>query len=139
MATINARVVQQSSTTSAGYAREHKVLVDRPLAKEGTDQGPMGGELLLISLGGCFMSTLLEAMRSRSADVRNIEVAITATADGTPARFTAIDLAITADYSDEALMQKLVTIAERGCLVSNTLKGTVALHFHLEPRTAALL
>jgi putative redox protein len=34
---------------------------------------------------------------------------------------------ITAGYSDKEQMEKLVTIAERGCIVANTLKDAVDL------------
>ena len=37
-----------------GQARDHTVTIDRPREKEGTDAGPMGGELLLLALGGCY-------------------------------------------------------------------------------------
>jgi putative redox protein len=59
------RVVLQQIllTTSEATMRQHKVLVDRSAAKGGTDLGPMGGELFLSAVGGCFMSNLLAAFR----------------------------------------------------------------------------
>ena len=36
--------------------------MDRPGPKGGQDKGPMGGEALLMGLGGCFMSNLLAAV-----------------------------------------------------------------------------
>ena len=42
-----------------------------------------------------------------------------------PARFTAIELCVSANYSDRDLFEKLVEIAERGCLMVNTLRGTL--------------
>ena len=36
--------------------RSHQVLVDRPVEKGGADEGPMGGELFLAAVGGCFMT-----------------------------------------------------------------------------------
>ena len=39
---------------------------------------------------------------------------------------------VRANYSDEDMMRKLLAIAERGCLVTNTLKDAVALSVHLE-------
>ena len=49
MAELVATVVQMETTpTSEGRVREHRVLVDRPAAKGGHDRGPMGGELLLV-------------------------------------------------------------------------------------------
>jgi putative redox protein len=126
-ATVEIEVRQISATTSEAVARQHKVLSDRPPAKGGEDKGPMGGELLLMGLGGCFMSNLLAAVKAREADVQNIQIAITGTLGEAPMRFTAIRMEISGEYTDRSEMGKLVTIAERGCIVANTLKNAIAL------------
>ena len=51
---------------------------------------------------------------------------------GIPERFESMDVRVRANYSDEDMMRKLIAIAERGCLVTNTLKDAVALSVHLE-------
>ena len=38
---------------------------------------------------------------------------------------------IRTDHTDEAQMEKLVTVAERGCIVANTLKEAVKLSIKL--------
>ncbi|MGD8267572.1 MAG: OsmC family protein [Desulfobacterales bacterium] len=124
---VQIEVRQVSATTSEAVARQHKVLSDRPEAKGGQDQGPMGGELLLMGLGGCFMSNLLAAVRAREADVQDLHLTIAGTLSETPTRFTAIALEVSGQYADRAAMEKLVTIAERGCIVANTLKSAVTL------------
>ena len=58
------QIRQTSPTTSETTIRGHRVTIDRPIEKGGTDAGPMGGELFLASVGGCFMSTLLAAIRA---------------------------------------------------------------------------
>ena len=87
----------------------------------------MGGELILVGLGGCFTSNLLAAIRARQASVTEVSATVTATLAENPSRFAAIDLAVSADCSDTVLLQKLVTIAERGCIAANTLRGGVRL------------
>lgn len=135
-ATINVEVSQVGPTTSEGRVREHSVLVDRPVAKEGEDRGAMGGELLLISLGGCFMSNLLAAVKVRSADISDIQIAIDGTLESAPSRFSAVQMTIHASYADRELMEKIVTISERACIVANTLKNAVDLTIHIaEPMT----
>ena len=62
MANIPVQVNQVGPATAEGHIRTHSVLIDRPEAKGGEDKGAMGGELLLVSLGGCFMSNLLAAI-----------------------------------------------------------------------------
>jgi putative redox protein len=131
--TIEAQVAQVGPWTSSGKARHHELLIDRPLDKGGHDRGPLGGELLLLSLGGCFMSTLLAAAGGRSAEVSNVRIVVTATVGGVPERVEAMTLRVKATYADADLMRKLLAIAERGCLVTNTLKAAMVISVELEP------
>jgi putative redox protein len=124
-------VEQIGPSTSRGTARSHTVLVDRPHAKGGDDQGPLGGELLLLSLGGCFMSNLLAAGRARDTPLENARVTVSGTIDGTPARFSSITLRLRAS-GDAELLRKLGTIAERACLVTNTLRPAVSVFVVVE-------
>ena len=84
---VQIEVRQVSATTSEAVARQHKVLSDRPEAKGGQDQGPMGGELLLMGLGGCFMSNLLAAAAARKAKIENVKVSISDRLEAAPRRF----------------------------------------------------
>ena len=61
MPTIHATVTQLDHSASLADVRGHRLTIDRPQAKGGQDKGPMGGEALLMGLGGCFMSNLLAA------------------------------------------------------------------------------
>jgi putative redox protein len=131
--TVTVEVEQIGPSTSKATARSHSVLVDRPVEKGGEDRGPLGGELLLTSLGGCFMSTLLAAVRIREANVSDVHVSVAGTIGGVPERFESMTLRVSAKYSDENLMRKLVAMAERGCLVTNTLKDAVLISVEVEP------
>ena len=124
---VSVRVDQVGPTTSEGRAREHRVVMDRPEAKGGQNRGAMGGENLLMALGGCFMSNLLAAAQARESDLTDVRLRITGTLASSPPGFTALDMKITSGCSDKELMQKLLTIAERGCIVANTLKNAVDL------------
>jgi len=124
---VQVRIDQTGPATSTARVRGHRISVDRPLERGGDNQGPMGGELILVGLGGCFTSNLLAAIRTRQAAVSRVSTTVTATLAENPSRFAAIDLAVTADCSDAALLHKLVTIAERGCIASNTLRDGVKL------------
>jgi putative redox protein len=130
--TLEVQVQQIGPTTSKGTARTHSVTIDRPVEKGGHDQGPFGGELLLLSLAGCFLSNLLAAIAARSSDVSNIRIAVTGTIGGIPERFEAMDMRVTAKFTDLDLMRKLVSIAERGCLVTTTLQTSVAITVSVE-------
>lgn len=129
MPAITVQMKQTSATVTEGKVRSHVVNIDRPEAKGGTDTGAMGGELLLMSLGGCFMSNLLEAVRTREAAVSEIKIDVVGNLEGTPSRFTAIEMQISAVHDDTALLEKLVTISERSCIVANSIKDAIDLKF----------
>jgi len=117
------QVRQVSASTSEATLRTHHVLIDRPVEKGGTDRGPMGGDLFLASVGGCFMSNLLAAIRARGEQVSDAHLEVIGTIAESPARFSALDLYVTADSANPELLERLVEIADRGCLMMNTLRG----------------
>ncbi len=120
--TFNATIDHVTHTTSRATVRTHTFLVDRGVAKGGLDLGPAGGEYMLVSLGGCFTSHFLAAIRAREAAVTNVRVAVTGTLDGTPERFTAFTMDVSAQCPDPELARKLITMAGRACQVVNTLR-----------------
>jgi len=50
--TVSVEIEQVGPSTGQATARTHTVFVDRPTDKGGHDRGPLGGEYLLVSLGG---------------------------------------------------------------------------------------
>jgi putative redox protein len=135
--TISGSVYQVGPSAGRGTVRAHSVLIDRPTDKGGADRGPMGGELLLLALGGCFMSNLLAAIRARESAVSDVRITVDATVDGTPERMTGYTVRVAARYQDASEMEKLVTIAERGCIVANTLKAAAPVAIVLEDAVPA--
>ena len=126
-------VVQQvGPSTGQGLVRGHSLLVDRPESKGGADRGAMGGELLLLGLGGCFMSNFLAAVRERDAPIRDVEVTVSSLLKGTPPLMTAFEIHISATHDDRDLLQKIATIAERGCIALNTLKQGISITVSLD-------
>ena len=131
---IKVHLRQVSPFASEAEIRNHRVLVDRPVAKGGSDAGPMGGELFLSAIGGCFMSTLLAAVRARDGAIDDIHTEVTGTVDDTPPRFVAVELLVTSASADSETLERLVEVADRGCIMMNTLRGTL----QLTVRTGAL-
>jgi putative redox protein len=136
MGQVQVVVEQVGLSTSKGTARAHTVFIDRPTAKGGADRGAMGGEYLLLALGGCFMSNLLAAARAREATISDARVSVSGTLEGTPERFTTFTLNVSATCRDREILSKLVTIAERACIVSNTLKEVGPISIVLEAASA---
>jgi len=129
---IKVQINQAGLSASEGLSRTHRIRMDRPEAKGGENRGPMGGEVLLMGLGGCFMSNLLAAVAARDNPVTNVQLAISGQLESSPPRYSAIEVVVSAEYTDREEMEKLITIAERGCLVANTLKEAVDLKIKLK-------
>ena len=127
MPIVYASVTQLDHSASDAAARNHHLTIDRPVPKGGQDKGPMGGEALLMGLGGCFMSNLLAAAIARDIGLRSARVDIEGDLADAPPRYTAIRMRVSADGGTDAELAKLVTIAERGCIVANTLRNAVEL------------
>ena len=122
---------QVSSSTSEATLRNHQVLIDRPAEKGGADVGPMGGELFLAAVGGCFMSNLLAAIRAREAKISDVRTEVIGTLSDSPVRFSAIELYVSADSPDRDQIERLVEIADRGCIMMNTLRGKLDLRVRI--------
>ncbi|WP_226599737.1 OsmC family protein [Streptomyces violascens] len=116
---------------SVGHARDHSVTIDRPKEKDGTDAGPMGGELLLLSLGGCYLSTFLAALQAEDpeADARDVHVRVEGTLVPAPTRFSEIAVTVSAPAALRDLISKPLLKAERGCIVHNSIRDAIAVHF----------
>jgi len=127
MAKIAVTLKQHETTGSMATIRDHQFVIDRPEAKGGNNAGPMGGELLLAAVGGCFMSNLRAAIAAREdVSVENIVLTVTATLSDDMTRFAAVHMHVTA-VADGPQLKKLVMIAERACIAANTIRGLVAL------------
>jgi putative redox protein len=127
MPTILATVDQLDHSSSKGTVRDHSLTMDRPEPKGGQNKGPMGGEALLLGLGGCFMSNLLAAAKAREITVSDTRLDIAGELADSPARYVAIHMKVTARCNPADELGKLCAIADRGCIVANTLRNAVDL------------
>jgi putative redox protein len=134
MATITIQLHQVGPSTSQATVRDHQFLVDRPIAKGGADLGPMGGEYFLSAVGGCFMSTLLAAIRARELKLSGIHTTVAGTLEENPTRFTSLELSVSGDGDDADQLEKLVEIADRGCIMTNTLRGHIQVKIQVAAR-----
>ena len=125
------RLRQVSTSTSEATLRTHQVLIDRPAEKGGADMGPMGGELFLAAVGGCFMSNLLAAIRARKAEISDVHTEVIGAIVDSPARFSAVELHVTANSLDRELLDRVVEIADRACIMMNTIRGKLDLRIRI--------
>lgn len=134
---VHVRLVEGS--TSLATSRTHSVVVDRPIDKGGSDLGFLGGELFLAAEGGCYLSNLVAAARARDVVLHRVDIHVRGVQAEQPARFAEVflDVQVEADAGDDEIA-RLLTIAERGCIVSNTIKAATPLTLRRMQPAAAM-
>jgi putative redox protein len=135
--TLNARLDQDGRSTSKVSVRSHTVYVDRPAHKGGPDRGPLGGEYLLVGLGGCFTSHLLAAIAARQAPITDVSVEVSGTLSETPERFTRFELVVSAQTADPEALAHVVALAERACQVVTTLRLAAPVDVRIDTLTTS--
>lgn len=104
------------TTTSV---RDHQVVADGPRWRYGTDDGPAPGELLLASVGSCFVNHLVRYMQFKRAIVEGVEAKVTGAF-----RFEAelevydvitFDVTVTAPPRMEQVVEKAFKVAQGEC------------------------
>ena len=118
--------LKQYSETAVRLTNDHvEVIVDRPVEKGGGGNGLMGGQYLLTGIGGCFCSTFFAAAQARDFTIEGFLVKVIATvSEDLPKRFTDVKLEVSFDTcSDPVVFNKLLKIAEQGCISVNTVKN----------------
>jgi putative redox protein len=110
-----------------GYAHDveldggHRLRVDEPPAKGGTDTGPAPTHLLGAALAGCIAITVEMYAERKGWDVGELEVDVEMTYDGpAPTRFD-VGLKLPAELDDEQ-RRRLLVIATK-CPVHKVLAG----------------
>jgi putative redox protein len=73
------------------------------------------------------MSNLLAAIKARDAKITGVHAQVTGTLADSPARFTSLELSVSADSPDPQQLEKLIEIAARACIMLNTLEAKVEL------------
>jgi len=104
--------------------RQHRLIIDEPEDKGGTDRGPMPAELLAASLGSCTAITMEMYAARKGWDVGEVEVSAeyTPAERGCPTSFRTI-LRFPSHLSDDQV-DRLRQIAAK-CPVHRTLDGEV--------------
>ena len=129
MSNIQINLVQNSNTSVKVEMDCVDVVVDRPLEKGGGGKGLMGGQYLLVGIGGCFCSTFFAAAQTRGILVQGFRVQVSAVlSEDMPNRFTEVSLSASCEQcSSPEEFEKLLKIAENACISVNTVKNGMQL------------
>lgn len=98
------------------------IYVGRP-NKGSSSKSLMGGQYLLVGIGGCFCSTLFATADSRHIEIKGLKVEVSGVLEQAPKRFKQVNINVTYEYSSQPEdMNKLLLLAERGCISINSIK-----------------
>ncbi len=124
MGQLDIKLQQVGETATRAEAGNYEITIDRPPEKGGSGQGPMGGQVLLMGVGGCFASTLFAAAKERKITVTGLKIKLSSElSTSTPARFSKINIeVIGGEFSEPESVNKLINIAQKGCISINTVK-----------------
>ena len=114
-------ILQISQSTSEANVGVHKVLIDKPLSQNGSDNGATGEQLFLMSLGGDIMSHLLEEIQLEKVEVNDIKILVEAVEPQKAQRFTEASLAFSANYEDKNDFKNCISKALRKSIVFTTI------------------
>jgi putative redox protein len=91
---MEVRIRHVKDKQSEAFGRFHRVICDQPFDQGGGDTGMTPPELMLSGLGCCAMHYATEYLRVRQLPLDNIEIGVSATKGGQPARLTEINIEI---------------------------------------------
>ena len=98
-------------------------LLDYPSVPEEAQLGQMR-KLLCAAAVGCFAGTVHAVLVNRGAEVRSLKGFCTAsTSEDSPPVVSALDIRVEVEVGEEdkEILEKIRTIAERGCLITRSL------------------
>lgn len=110
------------------------VAINNPRASEEEDTGPKPTELLLASLGGCFMIDFVQFAEEMRMDLKGVHLNISGLRErGENPRFTQISVSIhpKVEEINYQRIQRLTRLAEKHCTVANTLKNETRISFRI--------
>ncbi|NYZ16049.1 OsmC family protein [Azospirillum sp. RWY-5-1] len=115
---------------SIGRAGNHTVIADRPEGKaSGTGLGFNGGELLALSLGGCFCNDVHYTAHELGTAVSRLQVTVTIDFDGDPLLAITATVCVQCELADGGAADELLARARERCTVANSLRAGVAVAF----------
>lgn len=117
---MEVRIRHGKDKQSEAFARFHRVVCDQPFDEGGSDSGMTPPELMLAALGCCGMHYATEYLRARNLALDDIELRISATKGGRPARLVEIGIEVAAPGLSTRAREGLIKAVE-ACLLHRTL------------------
>ena len=125
MATISVSLRNVPGTQAAmGWAGGHTLVIDRPEGRAGgMGLGFNGGQMIALSIGGCFCNDLRYIAERRGVEIASIAVDVVIELDGSPPLVTGAKLTVTVEATDFSTdVAALIRLAEADSTVTNSVR-----------------
>jgi organic hydroperoxide reductase OsmC/OhrA len=111
---------------AVGVSRAHSVIADRPPGKfGGMGLGFDGGELLALSIGGCFCNDMQALADQVGAEISDLRVTVTIDFNGQPSRATGARMEVECRLADGSDPSELIERAKSITTIGNSLRAGV--------------
>jgi organic hydroperoxide reductase OsmC/OhrA len=111
---------------AVGVSGSHSVIADRPQGNfGGMGLGFNGGELLALSIGGCFCNDLQAIADQMGVQIADLRVSVTIDFDGDPVRATAARMDVECKLADGSDPSELIGRAKGDTTIGNSLSRGV--------------
>lgn len=108
---------------SVGRADAHSVIADRPSGKfGGMGLGFNGGELLALSIGGCFCNDLQAIADQMGLAIADLRVSVDVDFTGKPTRASDVRMTVDCTLADGSDPSELIERAKADTTISNSLR-----------------
>lgn len=120
----------EGTGASVGRAGSHVVIADRPEGKAwGTGLGFNGGELLALSVGGCFCNDLHYTADEMGLRIIRLKVRVTIKLGGDPLVVRSAVVSTDCELADGGPISDLLERAQERCTIANSLRAGISVSF----------
>jgi len=111
---------------AVGRAGTHSAIADRPDGKfGGMGLGFNGGELLALSIGGCFCNDMQAIADEMGVEISDLRVSVDVDFTGEPSRASAARMTVQCSLADGADPSELIQRAKAATTIGNSLRNGV--------------
>jgi organic hydroperoxide reductase OsmC/OhrA len=127
MASMTVELSNIAGTEAAlGWAGGHTLVVDRPEGRAGgKGLGFNGGQLLALTIGGCFANDLRYTAHANGIALGRIGISVTVELDGDPIIATGATMTVSVETLDGSDPAALIAKTERTSMAANSLRRGV--------------
>jgi len=120
----------EGTGASVGRAGSHVLIADRPEGKaSGTGFGFNGGELLALSVGGCFCNDLHYTAEEMGLRIIRLKVRVTIELGGEPLIVNSAVVTTDCQLADGRGASDLLERAQERCTIANSIRAGIPVSF----------